>query len=170
MTVFSAGHDVRSVQVGRLAAVQRHLVADPELDAFLNRVCDRAAAVFDVPMATVGFVGADRVWFRGRHGVGIAEASAAPGLCATAILSPETYVLPDTMDDADASEHPLVRDEPLLRFYAAAPIVTSDGYRIGTVSVMDTAPRSTTHGELVVLRELAATVGRELEARRAAST
>jgi sigma-B regulation protein RsbU (phosphoserine phosphatase) len=118
-------------------------------------------------MATVSFVHDYEVAFVGRYGVDLAGASAGPGLCATAIGDDKPYVVPDAPAHPIASQHPLVSGSPGLCFYAAAPITTAAGYRIGTVSVMDLRPRHTTPGEIAVLRELAVEVGRELDARLA---
>jgi len=151
----------------RLAEVDQYLTLLDRPDAFLDGICARAARVFDVPMATVSFVHDYEVAFVGRYGVDLAGASAGPGLCATAIGDDKPYVVPDAPAHPIASEHPLVSGSPGLCFYAAAPITTAAGYRIGTVSVMDLRPRHTTPREIAVLRELAAEVGRELDARLA---
>ncbi|HEX6337340.1 MAG TPA: GAF domain-containing protein [Jiangellaceae bacterium] len=151
----------------RLAEVDLYLTLLDRPDALLDRICARAAREFSVPMATVSFVHDYEVAFVGRYGVGLAGAGAVPGLCVAAIGVDEPYVVPEAPDDAVASWHPLVSGSPGLSFYAAAPITTAAGYRIGTVSVMDLRPRHTTAAEIAVLRELAAEAGRELDARLA---
>jgi sigma-B regulation protein RsbU (phosphoserine phosphatase) len=156
-------------QQPRLAEVDRYAALVGSPDEFLDAVCAEAAHAFGVPMATVSFVHDLEVTFLGRYGVDLTSASAAPGLCASAITGTETYVVPDAPEHPVASQHPLVSGSPGLCFYAAAPITTDAGYRIGTVSVMDLRPRHTKPDEIAVLRELAAQVGRELDARLRAS-
>ena len=151
----------------RLAEVDQYLALLDRPDDFLDGICVRAARSFGVPMATVSFVHDYEVAFVGRYGVDLAGASAAPGLCATAISDDEPYVVPDAPAHPIASEHPLVSGSPGLCFYAAAPITSASGYRIGTVSVMDLNPRHTTADEITLLKELAAEVGHELDARLA---
>ena len=152
----------------RLAEVDRYLALLDRPDAFLDEICAQAANAFRVPMATVSFVHDYGVTFGGRYGVELAGASAAPGLCASAIEGSEPYIVPDAPAHPIASQHPLVSGSPGLCFYAAAPITTAAGYRIGTVSVMDLRPRRTVPEEITVLRTLAARVGHELDARLAA--
>jgi sigma-B regulation protein RsbU (phosphoserine phosphatase) len=154
--------------VRRLAAVMRSLALHGNPDPALDRICALAARTFQVPMATVGFVGEDRVWVYGRHGVDYVEASARPGLCASAVLAPDVYLVTDATRHPLASRHPLVRGAPGVRFYAGAPITTADGFPVGTVAVMDTRPRQAGPDELATLRDLAAMVSGELELRRAA--
>ena len=156
-------------QPTRLAEVDRYLASVERPDAFLDGVCAQAARAFRVPMATVSFVHDYEVTFGGRYGVDLAGASAAPGLCASAIGDSEPYVVLDAPAHPIASQHPLVSGSPGLCFYAAAPITTAAGYRIGTVSVMDLRPRHTMPEEIAVLREMASLVGHELDARLAAA-
>ncbi|MGH8823109.1 MAG: PP2C family protein-serine/threonine phosphatase [Jiangellaceae bacterium] len=155
-------------EVRRLAAVMRSLALHGNPDPALDRVCALAARTFQVPMAMVGFVGEDRVWVYGRHGVDFVEASGQPGLCTSAVLAPQAHVLTDAASDPLASRHPLVCGVPGVRFYAGAPITTSDGFRVGTVAVMDSRPRQARADELATLCDLAAMVSDELELRRAA--
>lgn len=157
-------------QPSRLAEVDRYLALIDRPDAFLDDVCAGAAKAFRVPMATVSFVHDYEVRFGGRYGVDLEGASAAPGLCASAIAqNDQAYIVPDAPAHPLASHHPLVSGSPGLCFYAAAPITTAAGYRIGTVSVMDLRPRHTRPEEIAALREMGAQVGHELDARLAAA-
>ncbi|MFG3100664.1 PP2C family protein-serine/threonine phosphatase [Streptomyces sp. NPDC048182] len=154
----------------RLAAVRRYRVLDTPPDGAFDRIAALAARIFDVPMATVAIVDSDRVWFKAAHGLAedVTEITREPGLSASAILHREPYVVRDTGRDARTAGHPLVRGEAGVRFYAAAPIVTAAGERLGTVDVLDTRPRRPTEGQLESLRELAALVMDELELRLSA--
>ncbi|MEV6521762.1 GAF domain-containing SpoIIE family protein phosphatase [Longispora sp. NPDC051575] len=89
------------------------------------------------------------------------------GLCASAILNDGPYVVRDADLDPRTLNHPLVRGGLKLRFYAAVPLVTADGHRLGTVNVIDTAPRQITDSDLATLTDLAAIVMDELELRLA---
>ena len=154
----------------RLDAVRRALALHSGPDDALDRISRLAARIFDTPMAAVSFVGDEQVWFKGRFGLQIPAASAQPGLCVTAAQRLGTYVLIDALADPWASVHPMVADDPRIRFYAAAPVRTADGHRIGVVSVMDTEPRYATASQLAMLPELAGLVTDQLELRRAAVT
>ncbi|MFD5449485.1 PP2C family protein-serine/threonine phosphatase [Streptomyces sp. NPDC003470] len=153
----------------RLAAVRRYQILDTPPDGAFDRIASLAARLFDVPMATVAIVDTDRVWFKAAHGLdGVTEIHREPGLCASAILHGEPYVVTDAVTDARALVHPLVQGEPGVRFYAAAPITTADGQRLGAVNVLDTRPREPTDDQLEALQDLAALVMDELELRLSA--
>ncbi|MEZ3183043.1 SpoIIE family protein phosphatase [Streptomyces pimonensis] len=153
----------------RLAAVRRYRILDTPPDGAFDRIASLAARLFDAPMATVAIVDTDRVWFKAAHGLdGITEIDRGPGLCASAILHGEPYVVKDAGADVRALADPLVQGEPGVRFYAAAPITTADGQRLGTLNVLDTRPREPTDDQLEALQDLAALVMDELELRLSA--
>ncbi|HEX6326472.1 MAG TPA: GAF domain-containing SpoIIE family protein phosphatase [Jiangellaceae bacterium] len=157
-------------EADRLQAVRRALALHSGPDDALDRISRLAARIFDTPLAAVSFVGDEQVWFKGRFGLQIPSTSAQPGLCVTAAQRLGTYVLIDALADPWASVHPMVVDDPRIRFYAAAPVRTADGHLIGAVSVMDTEPRHATASQLAMLPELAGLVTDQLELRRAAVT
>ncbi|WP_206781966.1 PP2C family protein-serine/threonine phosphatase [Bailinhaonella thermotolerans] len=156
----------------RLAAVRRYAVLDTPPDGAFDRVAALAARMLDVPIATVTIVDTDRVWFKAKQGLGedVTEIGRDPGLCASAILHSQPYLVTDALTDPRTVGNPLVHGELGIRFYAAAPITTPDGYRLGTVNVLDTRPRQMDEQGLATLADLAAVVMDELELRLAAMT
>ena len=152
----------------RLNAVRRYDILDTPPDGAFDRLAALAARFFMVPVATVTIVDEDRIWFKAQHGVEIDEMGRDPGLCASAILQDEPYVVSNAAVDPRAMGNPLVRGELGFRFYAAAPLTTHDGFNLGTMNVLSKEPRAVTEPELETLRDLAAIVVDELELRLAA--
>ncbi|MFD1832269.1 PP2C family protein-serine/threonine phosphatase [Streptomyces desertarenae] len=153
----------------RIAAVHRYDILDTPPDGAFDRVAALAARLLDVPVATITIVDTDRIWFKAAHGLeGVKEIGRDPGLCGSAVLRDGALVIPDTLHDPVASNNPLVTGPMGVRFYAAAPIVTADGHRLGTVNVLDTRPRSITEEDTATLTDLAAIVMDELELRLSA--
>ena len=131
-----------------------------------------AAKIFSTPIATVSIVDEDRVWFLATTGLdGIAQISDEPGLCSSAILELKPYVVNDAAADPRTAGHPLVVGELALRFYAAAPIITSDGHALGTVNVLDhKRHRRVTSIQTSLLADLAESVAEVMEIRLSALT
>ncbi len=153
-------------EAARMAAVRRYDILDTPPDGAFDRVAAMAARLFDVPVASVTIVDADRIWFKAIHGLdGVAQIGRDPGLCGSAILRDDTLVIPDTLSDPAACANPLVTGPLGVRFYAGAPIITSDGHRLGTVNVLDTKPRLITEADTETLADLAAMVLDALELR-----
>jgi sigma-B regulation protein RsbU (phosphoserine phosphatase) len=150
----------------RLDAVRRYQLVDEPVDDTYERVAFVAAALFDTPIATVSLVEENRIWLAAAYGLpDVREVGPEPGLCGSAIAQDGVYVVSNAAVDPRTREHPLVRGELGLRFYAAAPIRAHDGYRLGTVNVIDTRPREATEQQLTALQHLAAIVSDELELR-----
>ena len=155
-------------EAGRLAAVRRYDILDTPPDGVFDRVTELAARLFDVPIAIVSIVDEDRIWFKSHHGLDVGEIDREPGLCASAILHHEPWVVSDASIDPRTMANPLVAGGMGLRFYAGAPLTTADGYNLGTLCVIDKAPRTVTESEISTLTDLAALVVDELELRLAA--
>jgi GAF domain-containing protein len=154
-----------------LAAVHRYEILDAPTDGAFDEFAAGAAAACGTPIATVSIVDADRVWFAASQGLeGVTQVGTEPGLCASAFCADGPYVVNDAVVDPRTLHHPLVRGELGLRFYAAAPIVTADGHRLGTVTAIDSMPRELTEAQTAVLGHLAALVARQLELRLDALT
>jgi GAF domain-containing protein len=116
------------------------LVGPP--DARLHAIVARAARLFDAPMAGVSIIDRDRQWFAARTGLPVTETSRDTSFCGHAILEPERFLLvPDAHADERFAGNPLVRGEPRIRFYLGAVVHGGAGRPLGTVCVLDRAPR-----------------------------
>jgi hypothetical protein len=119
-----------------------------------------------VPISIVSIVDTDRIWFKSRHGLpDVSEIGRDPGLCASAILGSDPWVVTDAPADPRTLANPLVAGEFGLRFYAGVPLTTHDGYNLGTLCVIDREPRTLRPDEAATLGDLAVLVVRELELR-----
>jgi GAF domain-containing protein len=155
-------------ELRRLDAVRRYDILDTPPDGAFDRVAELAAGFFDVPVSTVSIVDEDRVWFKATHGLdGVTQVGTESGLCTSVVTQDSAYVVPDALVDPRTIDHPLVTSEFGLRFYAAAPVITHDGYRIGTVTVIDFKPRQIQEKQQQMLHHLAGVVMDELELRLA---
>lgn len=156
---------IASEEAGRLRTLARYDIMDSPPDGSFDRITAICARMFNMPIALVTLVDHDRIWFKSRYGLDAAQIDREPGLCASAILSPDVYVVNDAKFDPRTLANPLVSGSMGLRFYAAAPLTTSDGYRLGTLCVIDQRPRSFSEAEQQTLRDLAAVVMDEMELR-----
>jgi hypothetical protein len=154
-------------EAARMAAVERYEILDTPPDGAFDRITGLAARLFDVPIAIVSIVDDDRIWFKSHHGVDADEIGRDAGLCASAVLHDEPWVVTDARTDVRAMANPLVAGEMGVQFYAGVPLRTADGHNLGTLCVLDYKPRGITAGETRNLEDLAAMVMSELELRLA---
>ncbi len=150
----------------RLAALERYEILDTAPEREFDDLTKLAAHICGAPVARISFVDRDREWFKSRIGVAETEGPRASSFCGHAILEPDVMVVPDAILDDRFAGNPLVSGERGFRFYAGAPLITSDGQAIGTICVMDRKPRELTPEQIEALRALARQVVGQLELRR----
>ena len=157
------------VEQARIAALRRYDILDTPPDGAFDRITELAASLFSVPISIISLVDTDRIWFKSHHGIDINQIGRDPGLCASAIVHDGPWVLTDAKNDVRSLANPLVAGEFGLRFYAGAPLKTSDGHNLGTLCVIDKEPREDfTKQQMEQLNHLAAVVMDEIELRLAA--
>jgi PAS domain S-box-containing protein len=135
----------------RLRALRRFRILDTAPEPGFDRVAELAAHLFDVPVALVTFVDAHRQWHKAAVGTDRAEVPRGQSLCAATIETEGPTVVEDLSEADWFAKNPFVAGPPHARFYAGTPLVTPDGYPIGTVSVLGTEPRG---GAPALVRQL----------------
>lgn len=156
-------------EVERLEALRRYNILDTPPEAAFDRITSLAATLFNIPMTLVCLIDESRGWFKSAYGFDMREVQRDVAICNLVLLSNEVLVIPDTRQDHRLDGNPLVQNEPGLRFYAGAPLLTQDGFNLGALCLLDTQPRDAlTDEQKTILADLAAMVMDELELRMAA--
>lgn len=150
----------------RLDALRRARILDTPPERAFDDLTHLASFFCKAPMALVSFVDRDRQWFKSRVGFQHPQSSRTISFCAHTILQSTVMVVPDTQQDDRFRDNPLVTHDPLVRFYAGTPIVSSEGLPLGALCVLDREPRSLTVGQEEALRAMARIAGTLLETRR----
>lgn len=150
----------------RLRILWQYEVLDTVPEAMFDDLTELAACICGAPLSLISLVDEDRQWFKSRRGVGLQETHRNVSFCAHAICQPDLFIVTDTSKDARFRRNPLVTGEPGIRFYAGAPLVTPDGYALGTLCVLDHVPRKLTASQQRALTVLARVVMTQLELRR----
>jgi signal transduction histidine kinase len=153
-------------EINRLAALYALDVLDSDAEKDFDDIVALAASVCGVPMSLVSLIDADRQWFKARIGTDLTETHRDLSFCAHAILGKDLLVVPDARRDARFADNPAVGADGGVRFYAGAPLVTTDGYAVGTLCVVDSEPRRLAVEQLQALRALSRQVTSQLELRR----
>jgi PAS domain S-box-containing protein len=155
-------------ELARLAALRRYRILDTPEEPEFDRIARLAARLLRAPIGLVSLVDEQRQWFKSHFGLEIRETLREFSFCAHALSSDEVLVVPDATLDPRFADNPLVTGEPHMRFYAGAPLMTKDRFRLGTLSVIDRVPRSDLGSDdFTTLRHLAALVIDEFELRLA---
>ena len=153
----------------RLEAVRRYAILDTPADGSFDCITGIAARIFNVPISIVSIVDHDRIWFKSHHGLDVEQIGREPGLCASAILQDEPWVVENAEIDPRTLTNELVRGDMGLRFYVGIPLKTSEGYNLGTFNIIDLEPREFSDEDLQTMKDLASIVVDELELRLSAN-
>jgi signal transduction histidine kinase len=125
----------------RITALHAYGLLDTPPEAPFDEIAALASYVFQTPFAAVGLLDERRQWLKARVGLTVSEVPREQAFCTYTILHPEGLVVADALADPRFAHHPMVQGEPGVRFYAGTPLVTQEGFAIGSLCVGDTQPR-----------------------------
>jgi PAS domain S-box-containing protein len=128
----------------RVAALDSFHIMDSEHETSFDELAWLAAHSCGSRFAQINFVHSARVWTKANVGFPETEQRRNVSPCSYVVSASDMVVIPDTYEDDRTSLCPIVIQGPRIRFYAAVPLLTRDGYAIGTLCVMDTDPRTLT--------------------------
>jgi PAS domain S-box-containing protein len=153
----------------RLRTLEQYNVLDAPPTSAFDRITRLAARLFEVPIAMVNFIDRKHQWCLSAHGLALEQTAREVSFCSRAIQQKDVLVVPDARTDERFDDNPLVTGDPHIRFYAGAPLTAPNGYRLGTLCLIDDEPRSFSDADRETLTDLAGVVMDELTLRHYAS-
>ncbi|KAG9104974.1 His Kinase A domain containing protein [Ceratobasidium sp. 370] len=143
-------------ELERRKALYRFNILHTSRDVNFDRITHLCKLVFSTKMVVITLIDGDKQWFKSEHGIGTDSTDRKRGA--------EPLIVLDTHQDWRFADNPLVVGPPYIRFYAGAPLRTSDGYNVGSLCVIDDRPHEEfTPRQRHTLKEFAAIVMREME-------
>lgn len=152
-----------SVEEERIRALRRYDILDTPPDNTFDKLTKLAAKLMKVPVALISLVDKDRVWFKSKYGLDAQQMEREEGLCNTVVLKDDFYQIENAAIDPRTLGNKLVIGDFGLRFYAAYPLKTKDGFNLGAFCIIDKIPRSLSDEEQEILRDLRDIVMEQIE-------
>ncbi len=150
----------------RLAALRRYDILDSLPEAAFDEITRLAAQIAGTPAAAINFLDEHRQWFKSRLGLDFTESPRYVAFCGFTILQDDVMAVEDTTLDDRFSDNPLVTGKAAIRFYAGMPLISPEGFRLGTLLVVDHVPQKLSEEKAEALRILSRQVMTQLELRR----
>ncbi len=146
---------IPSNEVQRLKALHDLCILDTPAEEQYDALVGLAASICEMPIGLVSLIDETRQWFKAKVGLDVTETSREVAFCSHCILGDRVMEVCDTLEDRRFFDNPLVTGAPRIRFYAGAPLYTSNGYALGSLCVIDMEPRQLTDFQRDALRVLA---------------
>ena len=153
-------------ETSRISTLNRYRILDTDPEQAFDDLTLLASQICGTPIALISLVDGERQWFKSRVGMQAKECSRNASFCTHAIQQQGVFIVPDALSDARFRDHALVLNDPHIRFYAGAPLLTREGEAVGTLCVLDRVPRTLTTDQVKALEALRRQVEAQLELRR----
>jgi GAF domain-containing protein len=136
----------------RINTLENYYILDTENEEIFDDITLLASSICKTSISLISLVDKNRQWFKSKHGLKIDETSRKISFCGHAIHQNEILEIQDAKKDKRFFDNPLVVEEPFIRFYAGAPLISSNGNVIGTLCVIDQKPKKLTKEQKSILK------------------
>lgn len=150
----------------RIRTLKEYQILDTEVEPVYDDITGLASTICRTPISLMSFIDKDRQWFKSHRGTSLRQSPLATSICACVAEQRAPLIVPDTMKDPRFQDMELMRGPPFIRFYAGAPLISSEGVAIGALCVIDLEPRLLTSQQAEALNALARQAMEHLEYRR----
>ena len=138
----------------RLLAVERFKTLNIDEDIEFQELIHIASETCNTPIAMLTLIDGDTQWLKVRQGTDVTEIPREYTFCTYTIQEDNVLVVPDATLDERFANYPTVANDPNVRFYAGAPLITSDGHKVGSICVIDLEPHELTKQQQLMLKML----------------
>ncbi|MBX2916076.1 MAG: GAF domain-containing sensor histidine kinase [Cyclobacteriaceae bacterium] len=150
----------------RVAALQTYQLTGTPPEQEFDELVEMASRICDMPMSAITLIDSSQQWLKAKIGLPHSVGPREEAFCAHTILDEQLLIVPDATRDERFANNPLVTGNPDIRFYAGMPLINPDGFRLGSLCVLDTKPRELTESQQYYLSVLARQVVKQMELRK----
>ncbi len=119
----------------RIVELSSYNLQNPDTEEDFNQLSVLVAQFFECPIALITVIDNDRQWFKGKTGTTETGNSRELSFCGHTLLQNDVMVVEDATNDERFFDNPFVTGDFKIRFYAGAPIVSEDGFKLGSVCI-----------------------------------
>lgn len=138
----------------RMKELYQMVVLDSQYEKEFDEIVQVASRICKVPISMISLIDTNRQWFKAKIGLEATEINRDLAFCAHTILQDDIMLVEDAEKDIRFHDNPLVINDPNIRFYAGVPLVTSKGFKLGSLCVIDNKPRQLNEDQIFALNIL----------------
>lgn len=149
----------------RLEALWAYDILDTPAEEDFDEIVELASKICGVPISLITLIDQRREFRKAKYGIEGQNTPREYTFCTHAIEQDDLMEVVDATEDDRFYNNPFVKGNPNIRFYAGMPLQTSDGYKLGTLCVIDTKPQHLDELQRSALKTLAKQVMTLIEMR-----
>lgn len=149
----------------RLEELYRMTVFDSQPEEEFDEIVEVISRICNAPISAITLIDRDKQWLKAKKGLDIAFTERLTSFCTHTILNNTILEIPDARIDERFAQNPMGVEEPKIRFYAGVPLITSNGYKIGSLCVVDMTPKKLNEDQIFAMHVLAKQVVKIFEIR-----
>ena len=153
-------------EAARLADLEGYSILDSLPEPAFDDITELASFISGKPIALVSLIDSNRQWFKSKVGLGASETPRDVSFCGHAIHGDKIFVVNDATKDERFFDNPLVTGAPNVTFYAGVPLESPQGYKLGTLCVIDSKAGALTNEQTEMLTRLSRQVVAQMELRK----
>jgi signal transduction histidine kinase len=139
----------------RIAELKKYNLLDTLSENDFDNITALIAAICEVPISLITLLDSDRNFFKSHFGLDFNQSPRNISFCGHAILQEEEiFIVEDSTKDERFKDNPLVTEMKAI-FYAGVPLVSNNGFKLGSLCVFDHKPRKLSKVQITSLKALA---------------
>lgn len=152
-------------EAARLLELRSFGVLDTEQDSRFDNISELTRYIAETEIGIVSLVDSDRQWFKSCVGATLGQQQTPRDIsfCGHTILQRQPLIINDALEDRRFADNPLVLAPPYVRFYAGFPLITANGFVMGSLCAISRQPHQLCDQQLDALSRLAALTVQQLE-------